>query len=94
MLGVQTARRWRSADRTAIGAGHAVDSEEWLSLPQFDFTALMLFTRKPLYDDEGRLIGVLCISRDITAHHRAEQDLHKRESYTVRCSTTSRSRCG
>ena len=77
----QIARRWRAADRAALEAGRAIDNEEWLALPEKGYTALLLFTRKPLFDNDGRLVGVLSIGRDVTVHHRAERELHKRESY-------------
>ena len=80
LLDTQTARNWRSHDRQAIEMGEPVEVEEWLALPAQGFTALLRATRQPVYED-GNLIGVLTVARDVTQQRVTEQEAGKHASY-------------
>ena len=65
-------------------AGHRViennrvqTEEEYLTLPGGD--RVFLATKGPLQDNDGQVIGIFGISRDITGFKRAEADLRERE---------------
>ena len=81
LFDTQVARRWRASHRGAIEAGRAIEDESWLSLPDQGFTALLLTTRKPLYDENGQLMGVLSIARDVTELRIAEDRARKQATY-------------
>lgn len=65
---------FREQDHAAIVAGRPRENEEWVE--SFDRRRTLLATLKtPMRDEDGRLIGVLGIARDITAMRRAEEEL-------------------
>lgn len=76
-----TARQWRSADRRAINSGGDDVEERWLTLDQGGYTGMYRLRRRPLYDGDGRLVGVLGIARDITEQYKAAEELRRREGY-------------
>ncbi|HOP15071.1 MAG: PAS domain S-box protein [Chromatiaceae bacterium] len=75
------ARDWRRHDKAAVRNGAAVDSEEWLTFADNGHSALIQITRTPVYGDDGRLIGIMGLGRDITAQHKIKAELRQRESY-------------
>ena len=75
------ARDWRRHDIAAVRSGAAMDTEEWLTFGDSGHSALIRITRTPVYDDDGRLVGVMGLGRDITAQHRTKTELRRRESY-------------
>lgn len=81
LVGAQTALRWRQADRSAMESGRTLHTEDWLSLPRQGFTALMEFVRKPVYDERGRLLGLLITAIDVTEQRRAQSQMRKHRDY-------------
>ena len=75
------ARDWRRHDIAAVRSGTAMDTEEWLTFGDSGHSALIRITRTPVYDDDGRLVGVMGLGRDITAQQRTKTELRRRESY-------------
>ena len=75
------ARDRRRHDIAAVRSGTAMDTEEWLTFGDSGHSALIRITRTPVYDDDGRLVGVMGLGRDITAQHRTKTELRRRESY-------------
>jgi PAS domain S-box-containing protein len=71
---------FRDKDRAAMKAGHPVSNEEWITYPGDGRRVLVLTTKTPMHDADGKLIGVLGIARDITAQRRAQEALHEREA--------------
>jgi PAS domain S-box-containing protein len=71
----ELAKIFRNHDLKAIEAGQPCVNEEWLTFAQDGYQGLFETTKMPMYDDAGKLIGVLGISRDITERKKAEQDL-------------------
>jgi PAS domain S-box-containing protein len=67
---------FRRNDQLAIDSGRTRRNEEWVDYP--DGRRVLLETLKtPYFGPVGELLGVACISRDITARKRAEADLQK-----------------
>ncbi len=74
------ARRYLADDRTVLRSGEAlVDREEPIVLPSGEARTL-LTTKLPLRDSEGRITGLVGISRDITEQKRADEALRRSES--------------
>ncbi len=67
-----TALFFREKDRVVIASGSSRKNEEWVEYP--DGRKVLLETFKaPLRTEDGKLIGSLGVSRDITARKKAEQ---------------------
>jgi len=67
---------FREMDRLMLAQEQARRNEEWVDYP--DGRRVLFETLKtPYYDGEGRLIGLIGISRDITERKLAEQALRK-----------------
>ncbi len=68
----ETADFFRENDRIMMEQGKQRNNEEWIKYP--DGEQVLLDTLKaPLYDSYGQTIGVLGISRDITARKKIEE---------------------
>ena len=65
-------------DRKAMAAGKPSINEEWLTFSSDGYRGLFETVKTPMFDGQGKLIGVLGIARDITDRKRAEQVLEKR----------------
>ena len=75
---------FRANDRAAMAAGGPCANEEWVTFASDQHRALLNTVKTPMYDDDGTLIGVLGIGRDITAEYQARQSLEKtREMFSV-----------
>lgn len=57
---------FREHDCKAIAAGKSSVNEEWLTFAEGGYHGLFETVKAPMYDDAGKLIGVLGIARDIT----------------------------
>jgi len=66
---------YREKDRLAIQAGIPTAYEEWMTTKDGSYTGLYLTTKTPMWDAEGKMIGVLGVARDITEKTRAEKEL-------------------
>ena len=70
---------FRANDQRALDAGGPVTNEEWLHFADGSgFRGLFEALKTPLYDDDGALIGILGIARDITQRRREQRDLRER----------------
>lgn len=70
-VGNETAEAYRSADREVMTTGELRKIEEWASYP--DGKQVLLETIKvPIRDEQGRVSGMLGISRDITESRNSE----------------------
>lgn len=66
---------FRMKDLEAMDAGAMRINEEWVTLAA-DGQRILLETRKmPVYGEQGEVIGILGIGRDITGHEQAEREL-------------------
>jgi PAS domain S-box-containing protein len=79
---------FRAKDQAAMLADAASSNEEWLTFASNGYHGLFLTTKVPMRLDNGKLIGVLGISHDITrlraamdeiANHRDQLELKVRE---------------
>jgi two-component system, cell cycle sensor histidine kinase and response regulator CckA len=67
-------------DRRAIAAMEPTSNEEWVTFADDGHRALLETIKTPMYNDEGTLIGILGIGRDITARKQAEETLRVSEA--------------
>jgi PAS domain S-box-containing protein len=70
---------FRLNDLKAIEAGRPCVNEQWLTFAQDGYQGLFETTKTPMYDDAGKLIGVLGIAREITERKKAEQELRQKD---------------
>lgn len=59
-------------DRQVIAAGKHSSDEEWLTFAEDGYRGLFETIKTPMYDDTGKLIGVLGIAHDITERKNIE----------------------
>ena len=71
---------FREHDRKAIAAGKPSANEEWLTFADDGYQGLFETIKTPMYDIDGRLIGVLGIARDITGLKKSEEALKNSEA--------------
>jgi len=65
---------FREHDRKAIAAGGPSSNEEWVTFGDDGHHALLNTTKTPMFDGEGKLVGVLGIGHDITELKKAENE--------------------
>ncbi len=70
---------FRIHDQKAISTGRLSSNLEWITYASTGEKALIEAIKTPMYDDNGELIGVLGVGRDITERHNAEQAQAKLE---------------
>ena len=72
---------FRVNDNKAINAGKPTINEEWVTFADTGIRALLETVKTPMYDANGRLIGVLGIGRDITERKQAEAELKQHRDH-------------
>ena len=70
---------FRANDQAAVAAGGPRVNEEWLTFANDGYCGLFETIKTPVYDPGGQLLGVLGITRDITAIRMAQEALRERE---------------
>ena len=71
-------------DREAMAAGGSRSNEEWVTFADGGQRALLETTKTPMRDENGRVLGVLGIARDITAARQTQDALReRREIYSA-----------
>jgi PAS domain S-box-containing protein len=68
---------FREKDRAAMAAGKPSVNEEWVKYASDGHSALLETLKTPMYDADGKLIGVLGLGRDITGRRTVEDQLRK-----------------
>ncbi len=86
----ETAARFRAFDQAAVRAGTAQLNEEWLTFAEDGYRGLFETVKTPIFDDGGRLLGVLGIARDITPSFMAQQALIENEAQLRRAQEVAR----
>ena len=64
---------FRERDLMAITAGKPTSNEEWVTYAEDGHKALLETIKTPMVDDQGNIIGVLGVARDITERKKAER---------------------
>lgn len=67
-----TARFFREQDRLMLESGQPRRNEEWVTYPGGE-RVLLETLKTPYYGPDGELLGLIGVSRDITARHEAEE---------------------
>ncbi|MDD5390137.1 MAG: PAS domain S-box protein [Gallionellaceae bacterium] len=73
----ELADHFRAKDRAAIAAGKPTSNEEEVTFADDGHRELLETVKTPMFDADGRLIGVLGIARDITAARQAREALRR-----------------
>jgi PAS domain S-box-containing protein len=71
---------FRQKDKEAIAANGPLRNEEWITLAADGRRILLETIKRPLRDENDRVLGVLGIGRDITLLHQAREDLRQSET--------------
>ncbi len=66
---------FRERDRLAMEKGGPTVNEEWITFKDDGHRALLETIKTPMFDDHGKLIGILGIGRDITELKAAQEAL-------------------
>lgn len=77
----QLADFFRTHDMIAMDAKESVRNEEELSFKEDGYNGLFETIKTPMYDQNGELLGVLGISRDITVRRENEEKIQKLEYF-------------
>jgi PAS domain S-box-containing protein len=74
-------------DRAAIASGGPRIERAWVTAGGEESQVLLETTKTPMLDVEGRLAGILCVARDITAAHKTQEALRERIALQERLET-------
>ncbi|WP_214173275.1 PAS domain-containing hybrid sensor histidine kinase/response regulator [Citrifermentans pelophilum] len=77
----ELADSFREHDRKAMAAGKPSSNEEWVTFADNGQQALLYTTKTPMFDAEGRLIGILGVGRDITDRKIVEDKLVRHQEH-------------
>ncbi|MBE9032505.1 EAL domain-containing protein [filamentous cyanobacterium LEGE 11480] len=69
----------REQDAELMRHGTPSIREEWITFANDGHRELLEISRLPMYDDNGRLIGILGIGHNVTARRESEEKLQKSE---------------
>ncbi len=75
---------FRAKDLAAVELGGPSRNDEWLILADSGRRILAEATKAPMFDQQGGLIGVLGIARDITQRHESAESLQLAHAETER----------
>ena len=71
---------FRENDRKAMAAGKPSSNEEWISMADDGRRVYLETIKTPMYDDDGTVLGVLGIGRDISKRKMAQDKLLESEA--------------
>jgi PAS domain S-box-containing protein len=74
---VELAQQFYADEQAVMKSGQQLDREETVVHPQTGKTRWLQTTKTPLRDEDGRIVGLVGISRDITDRKRAEEELRQ-----------------
>jgi PAS domain S-box-containing protein len=78
-VGWDLADSFRQSDLAAIHAGCAQRSEQEVFFADDGHRELLEIIKTPMFDQQGRLVGVLAVGRDIAGARQAQEALRERE---------------
>jgi diguanylate cyclase (GGDEF)-like protein/PAS domain S-box-containing protein len=73
----ELADHFRKQDFLAMSIGKSNGNEEWLDFGDCSHSGLFETVKTPVYDESGKLLGVMGIARDITRRKQLEMNLHQ-----------------
>jgi PAS domain S-box-containing protein len=76
----ELAREFYDEEQTIIQTGHAILNQEVLVNEPAGIQRWLLYTKVPLRDSQGNIIGIVGVSRDINERKQAEEQLRKLSS--------------
>ncbi|WP_374479353.1 response regulator [Zoogloea sp.] len=86
-LPTEQANAFRQHDLYAIERGQPCVNEETVTYQDDGHQEMLETIKTPMYDDSGRLIGVLGIARDVTRSHRLMAELDSARQDALRSNT-------
>lgn len=75
---VDRAQMFRMGDQLAIEQGTSYISEEWVTFASDGHKELLEVTKSPVYSEDGKLLGVLGIGRDVSRRRQLEEQTKDR----------------
>ncbi len=75
---VDRALMFRMGDQLAIEQGTSYISEEWVTFASDGHKELLEVTKSPVYSEDGKLLGVLGIGRDVSRRRQLEEQTKDR----------------
>lgn len=73
----ELAQFFRQKDKEAMESNKPLSNTEWVTYADDGHRELVETIKTPMYGSDGKIIGILGIARDITAHYLAENDSRK-----------------
>lgn len=80
----------RNTDLEAITTGKQVAHEQRLKAPGDDRTRVFEAIKTPIFEPDGRILGVLGVGRDMTVRIEHERTIHRQERLLTEMSTLAR----
>ena len=77
-VGQARAEIFRLGDQLAIEQGTSYISEEWVTFASDGHKELLEVTKSPVYSEDGKLLGVLGIGRDVSRRRQLEEQTKDR----------------
>lgn len=77
----ELANSFRANDRRALAGNRACVNEEWITYADDGHRELLETLKTPMFDQHGRLIGVLGVARDITDRKQNEEKLREQNEF-------------
>ena len=74
LLPPETVSIFRPIDKEVINTGRRIKVEEWVTFPSGK-RVLLETVKSPCFDDEGNIIGLIGVARDISVRKKAEEEL-------------------
>lgn len=74
----EVAAQYYAAEQALIQSGQAINNQEEIIVNRADSTGWMSTTKVPWYDNQGQIVGLVGVGRDITERKRSQEELQRR----------------